>query len=224
MLIAFSLNDLDALRRAAPSHVFARLSGRVVLRHVAPREYEHPARRPAAVLVALLESFGADVPDPDEREWVPMRCYGHADVNKSAAINHRLARYKCHSCGRAGNAAGLANLERQPSLTELDAEYGKWLDWLGSQISWRRGPAAASDEDFAHEGLLALVEIYRAHVPRWRAEGKADADLVKCVKRTVKSALRDNVALKPVRGLTKDVEVAQRAARGGTRVRGSAKS
>lgn len=50
--------------------------------------------------------------------WVRMSCPWHDDRTPSAAVNHELAAFNCHSCGRKGDALKLLQNELRVSFPE----------------------------------------------------------------------------------------------------------
>jgi hypothetical protein len=77
-----------------------------------------PIPRPpiAAVLVELGMSPASI---PTGYGWVKLSCFAHEDRTPSAAVNHELDGFTCHSCGRSGDALKL--LQSELGLTFREA-------------------------------------------------------------------------------------------------------
>jgi DNA primase len=79
------------------------------------RRFDEPPRPPIA---AVLKELGAESV-PTGFGWVKMRCFAHEDRTPSAAVNHELDGFTCHSCGRSGDALKL--LQSELGLTFREA-------------------------------------------------------------------------------------------------------
>jgi DNA primase len=66
----------------------------------------------------VLVELGMDVV-PTGFGWIRCRCFGHEDRTASAAVNHELQAFVCHSCGRRGDALKL--LQSELGLTFIEA-------------------------------------------------------------------------------------------------------
>lgn len=78
------------------------------------RRFDAPPKPPIA---EVLKELGA--PDvPTGYGWVKMSCPFHEDRTPSAAVNHELDGFACHSCGRKGDALKLLQTELRLSFPE----------------------------------------------------------------------------------------------------------
>lgn len=50
--------------------------------------------------------------------WIRLRCQFHEDRTPSAAVNHELDAFACHSCGRTGDALKLLQTELRLTFRE----------------------------------------------------------------------------------------------------------
>ena len=65
----------------------------------------------------ILSELGAEFV-PEGLGWIKMRCFAHPDRTPSAAVNHELQAFVCHSCGRSGDAIKLLRSELGLSFKE----------------------------------------------------------------------------------------------------------
>lgn len=65
----------------------------------------------------VLQELGAESV-PTGYGWVRMRCPFHEDRTPSAAVNHELNGFRCHSCGRSGDSLKLLQTEARLSFGE----------------------------------------------------------------------------------------------------------
>lgn len=73
---------------------------------------------PRPPIEAVLRELGAtDI--PSGYGWVRMPCFRHEDRTPSAAVNHEVNGYRCHSCCLSGD--GLKLLQEVLGLTWKDA-------------------------------------------------------------------------------------------------------
>lgn len=80
------------------------------------RRKHDPLPKPPIAAV-LKEITGVDVPYGSG--WVRCSCPFHDDRTPSAAVNHEIDGFTCHSCGRRGDALKL--LQRELGLTFREA-------------------------------------------------------------------------------------------------------
>jgi DNA primase len=79
-------------------------------------ELEVPKPPIAAVLAELTGCDPEDI--PTGYGWVRMRCPFHEDRTPSAAVNHEVDGFRCHSCDRSGDALKLLQTERRIDFKE----------------------------------------------------------------------------------------------------------
>ena len=72
---------------------------------------------PVIPIDAVLQELGADMV-PTGSGWTRMSCPFHEDRTASAAVNHELNAFVCHSCGRKGDSLKLLQAELGVSFTE----------------------------------------------------------------------------------------------------------
>lgn len=72
---------------------------------------------PKPAIAEVLKELGAD-DIPTGYGWVRFRCPFHEDRTPSAAVNHELDAFACHSCGRKGDALKLLKDELGLSYRE----------------------------------------------------------------------------------------------------------
>lgn len=77
----------------------------------------HSRELPRPSIESVLKELGAD-DVPAGHGWIRMRCYAHEDRTPSAAVNHEVDGYRCHSCGRQGDALKLLQNELGLSFSD----------------------------------------------------------------------------------------------------------
>lgn len=98
---------------------------------------------PKPSIADVLKELGAgDV--PTGYGWVRIRCPFHEDRTPSAAVNHELDAFACHSCGRKGDALKLLQTELSLSFREACERAAALLSGPGNGTS-KRGKRRPSD-------------------------------------------------------------------------------
>jgi DNA primase len=91
-------------------------------------------------IVAVLEHYGATVPNIRGTGWTPMRCCFHEDGHASASVNEEA--FYCHTCGVKGDALALIQMQENCDFkTALQIGQTVDSDWNPNDqpTSGRRG-------------------------------------------------------------------------------------
>lgn len=79
--------------------------------------HRQPLPKPA--ITDVLKHLTDNVADiPAGYGWVRIHCPFHKDATPSAAVNHQLAAFACHSCSRTGDGLKLLQTELGMSFRE----------------------------------------------------------------------------------------------------------